>query len=1358
MKFLKQKYSTQSKSLKIESSEFDVVGATYYAVAPAGHNYSDLQTEYYGARKYNTLSAAEGGLPASPTTPMIINIIGTWSSADTAAVTFDGTTTSATNHILVRTIGDARHGGVWDTGAYRHSRIYGTNLTISDQHVSIEGLQMEITETNDLDQDCVVLSTAIAYLVNIDSCLFRGAATNTQNYHTAVQQWSGVAGSVVNIRNCIADGFVGLATGCAGFLGYSGTGEFNIENSSAVNCHTGFWSIGSGFVKATNCLAQDNINGYNGVFDSASDYNVSDLISDAPGDNSRTGNVVFVDADNDDYHLAVNDTVARGNGTNLSDAFTTDIDGNKRSHVWDIGASIAPDYNQEEFNIIDATYYAVAEAGYIYSEEQTAFYSTRKYNTLSAAEAALAGSPTTPQIINILGSWSSADGAVTFNSTTTAANYISVQCIGEARHNGIWSNTAYRASQITMDDVGHIKIVGLQTTGINSVSSVSTDYCTIDSVIIDSAGTWDLLFGFGNSANLIVKNSLFYGDLIEEAIYVYTTTFNISNCTVIGGTYNIRVVSGTARAKNVITQGSSDGFHGTWDTANCSNNVSDLSGDAPGSGSLNSHTVTFADSANNDYRLSAADSELFTGVEVPSVKVDMLGVKRRTWSIGAFEFVRNESFDHYVELDGSSDYISTPDSAANSVTGDIDIRAKVAFGNVGIEDHQIVVAKSLNDTDDYVFQKLWTSNTFTLFVGGVSKTSAAFTGVTDDTAIWVRVICDIDNGSGGADFKFYQSSNEGVSWTQVGTTITHGSTLTVTTSSTPLYLGIREAWGSKYSPLVGKIYYAEVRDGIDGDIVARFNAADVDASHTYFANIDTEDKWTNNGATYVPGDFEAESQDYFERHKNAGGALSTTTKTAVDAFIKSAKAKKYWPKLKRVNLMCGDWTGLMVPLKNTLGGTTETNSGFVTGDYDEDNGLAGDGSSYIDTDISVNELTVGNLHIGFIGIGVINSGSSAKSLLGAIGGASAYSGLLIYDWGYWSAWGRGFYCDNDTDSNGSIQALSTDTGQPTTGFICGNQQNTSSTKIYQNGFLIDEDTDTISTWSNSENIYIMATNINGTDSYHSNATCRGYTIGEALTDAEVIFLNENLNEFNTAINRGLETVPTTNLQAHYKADYGVFSDAGSAVAVADDQVYQWNDQSINGNHVTQTTAGDRPLYRINKQNGLPGIEFISTDWLEVATMITAQPFTIYTIAEIDSLDNTDIIWSFADSSKDYDYFDLWFSGGAAGDPATFSIKANGTGGEATTTVGYEVDTATLVTIQAASTTDRSAWIDNGSVGTNTTDLTPATIDIFSIGMKRDLTPNTPMVGFVYEILVYNVAHDAATRAQIHEYLKNKWNV
>lgn len=76
-------------------------------------------------------------------------------------------------------------------------------------------------------------------------------------------------------------------------------------------------------------------------------------------------------------------------------------------------------------------------------------------------------------------------------------------------------------------------------------------------------------------------------------------------------------------------------------------------------------------------------------------------------------------------------------------------------------------------------------------------------------------------------------------------------------------------------------------------------------------------------------------------------------------------------------------------------------------------------------------------------------------------------------------------------------------------------------------------------------------------------------------------LQEALDTFATSGGGGI-TDPTdiANCELWVEGEQGVFSDAGTTPAVDSDPVYQWNDLSGNGRHITQTNASFRPTYNV----------------------------------------------------------------------------------------------------------------------------------------------------------------------------------
>jgi hypothetical protein len=179
----------------------------------------------------------------------------------------------------------------------------------------------------------------------------------------------------------------------------------------------------------------------------------------------------------------------------------------------------------------------------------------------------------------------------------------------------------------------------------------------------------------------------------------------------------------------------------------------------------------------------------------------------------------------YLDLPGTfGNYASTPDSAAVSITGKIDIRVKAAANDWAAGVVQEFVDKSTTDSSQFSYLlRLNQDATLTLYWSqdgtnllSASSTVAISTG--DGDAVWIRGTLDTDNGAAGRDIKFYTSA-DGVVWTQLGATVTQAGATSIFDGTATLKVGQRAAGG----PFAGKIFYAEVRNGIDGPVVAKFD-------------------------------------------------------------------------------------------------------------------------------------------------------------------------------------------------------------------------------------------------------------------------------------------------------------------------------------------------------------------------------------------------------------------------------------------------------------------------------------------------------------------------------------------------------
>jgi hypothetical protein len=187
----------------------------------------------------------------------------------------------------------------------------------------------------------------------------------------------------------------------------------------------------------------------------------------------------------------------------------------------------------------------------------------------------------------------------------------------------------------------------------------------------------------------------------------------------------------------------------------------------------------------------------------------------------------------------SGEYASTADAAALDITGDIDIRVRIALDDWTPTSGAYPLAKRmvtgnqrswlLEVTSGGLLRWYWSTD-------GTSETykdSTVGLSLTNGQARWIRVVFDVDNGAGGNDILFYtaaDSSTEPTSWTQLGTTITTAGTTSIYSSSAPVTIG---AWGDG-GATQGKIYRAIIRDGIVGTTVFDANFASQTIGTTSF--------------------------------------------------------------------------------------------------------------------------------------------------------------------------------------------------------------------------------------------------------------------------------------------------------------------------------------------------------------------------------------------------------------------------------------------------------------------------------------------------------------------------------------------
>ncbi|MDX3643099.1 hypothetical protein P1P70_27595, partial [Streptomyces sp. MB09-02B] len=226
--------------------------------------------------------------------------------------------------------------------------------------------------------------------------------------------------------------------------------------------------------------------------------------------------------------------------------------------------------------------------------------------------------------------------------------------------------------------------------------------------------------------------------------------------------------------------------------------------------------------------------------------------------------------EDFVLLPGDSgDYVSTPDAAALDITGDIDLRARVALDDWTPAAESTLIAK-YTATGNQRSYGLAVTATGALILrwsedgtAEQTETSSAVTGFTNGSTHWVRATLDVDNGSSDAAVNFY-TSDDGTTWTALGVQQLVGATTSIFASTAVLELGAQT--GGTVNRAAGKLFRGQVLSGIGGTSVA----APIAAAATDSVTDATPRTWTVNGNAYVSSHTVHGAQAYLQVFSFAG--------------------------------------------------------------------------------------------------------------------------------------------------------------------------------------------------------------------------------------------------------------------------------------------------------------------------------------------------------------------------------------------------------------------------------------------------------------------------------------------------------
>ena len=191
----------------------------------------------------------------------------------------------------------------------------------------------------------------------------------------------------------------------------------------------------------------------------------------------------------------------------------------------------------------------------------------------------------------------------------------------------------------------------------------------------------------------------------------------------------------------------------------------------------------------------------------------------------------------YLSLPGTAgSYASSPDSVPLQITGDIEIVARISMTDWTPTAISTVVGRFRTGAFDW---RLYVGTSGELGLqwspDGISTPFdvSVPTGFTDGKTYWIRARLDVANGANRVSDFYYagDQENEPLSWTELTTNTTAGTTSIYGVSGAKLTIGAHGATGTN-DPLAGKIYRVIVRNGFKDNGGTTVFDADFDYADT----------------------------------------------------------------------------------------------------------------------------------------------------------------------------------------------------------------------------------------------------------------------------------------------------------------------------------------------------------------------------------------------------------------------------------------------------------------------------------------------------------------------------------------------
>jgi len=260
-------------------------------------------------------------------------------------------------------------------------------------------------------------------------------------------------------------------------------------------------------------------------------------------------------------------------------------------------------------------------------------------------------------------------------------------------------------------------------------------------------------------------------------------------------------------------------------------------------------------------------------------------------------------------------------------------------------------------------------------------------------------------------------------------------------------------------------------------------------------------------ASYTPTDTDAIA--YLLALATADGATpGAIVQQAVDTYFQGLKSNSLWTLVNQIYLFCGPLTlaGALTPAK----GSSPTNNGFGSGDYNQILGLPGNGTSkYLSINTASNSINVSSHHFSVTCSGGMET-SGDRIAVGSFSGSTGASLLSLDIFG--TGINRSFR--SGTFNGGQFPSISSGLGA--SGFLCGSRTAYNAAFVDYNGTTSSNATSLFPSFI-AGSPYLYALNSNGTAAAFSAMSLQIFTRGAGLTTAQSATLRSLNNAYIAAI-------------------------------------------------------------------------------------------------------------------------------------------------------------------------------------------------------------------------------------------------